>query len=412
MAEIVSSEIVREYLLPAASLPQYSGEVTVKLIRNAYEAALTMTAMLLCWAAALVLEGAAGLHTDVLVLAVALSLTLFSSQRTADTRRRLTGLVVLPVTAGASIFLGRLIAAHYVIGAAVFTAGISLAIWIRRYGPAAAKAGTLLTLPLIALLVVPGPALPPEAQSGLVTWFWSALIGALACCSVWLVQGLGDRFGPWRAEPPPEQPTRRSRLHPRPSTRMALQMAAGVATAFAVGHLLFDDHWPWVVLTAYVAASGNRGRNDVLRKGAERLAGACVGTLLAAGVATAGVSGHASVALMFAVLAVALWLRPLSYAYWAAGMTCALSLLLGYFGQNAQHLLPTRLEGIAVGAVLSVASAWWLLPVPRRRATAAQFAPTDVQRPHTLLLLGSGDRARWGRTGTRRGLRRRSAAAR
>lgn len=387
-------------------------EVTAKLIRNAYEAALTMTAMLLCWAAALVLEGAAGLHTDVLVLAVALSLTLSSTQRTADTRRRLTALVMLPVTAGASIFLGRLIAAHYVIGAAVFTAGLSLAIWIRRYGPAASKAGTLLTLPLIALLVVPGPTLPPEAQSGLVTWFWSALIGALACCSVWLVHGLADRYGPWRAEPVPEQPARRSRLHPRPSTRMALQMAAGVAIAFALGRLLFDDHWPWVVLTAYVAASGNRGRTDVLRKGVERLAGACVGTLLATGVATAGVTGHASVALMFAVLAVALWLRPLSYAYWAAGMTCALSLLLGYFGQNAQHLLPTRLEGIAVGAVLSVASAWWLLPVPRRRATAAQIAPTDVQRPRTLLLLGSGDRARWGRTGTRRGLRRRSAAAR
>ncbi|MFV8186996.1 FUSC family protein [Streptomyces sp. AF1B] len=344
--------------------------MTAKLIRNAYEAALTMTAVLLTWGAALALEGAAGLHTDVLVLAVALALTLARSQRTADTRRRLTALVLLPAAAGASILVGRLIASHYAAGAAVFTAGLSLAIWIRRYGPAATKAGTLITLPLIALLVTPGPALPAEAQSGLTTWFWSALVGAVACCSIWLVQGLGDRFGPWRAEPAPEGPRRRSRLHPRPSTRMALQMASGVAAAFALGHLFFDDHWPWVVLTAYVAASGNRGRTDVLRKGVERLAGAVVGTLLATGVAAAGVTGHAAVALMFAVLAVALWLRPLNYAYWAAGMTCALSLLLGYFGQDAQHLLPTRLEGIAVGAVLSVASAWWLLPVPRRRTAA------------------------------------------
>ncbi|MFC8514914.1 FUSC family protein [Streptomyces sp. NPDC057257] len=338
-----------------------------KLIRNAYETALTMSAVLLCWAAALLLEGAARLHTDVLVLAVALTLTLSASQRTADTRRRLTALVVLPVTAGVSIFLGRLIASHYAIGAAVYTAGMAFAIWIRRYGPEATKAGTLLALPLVALLVVPGPALPAEAQSGLVTWFWSALVGAIACACVWLVQWTGDRYGPWRADPAPEQPRRRSRLHPRPSTRMALQMAAGLAAAFAVGHLLFDDHWPWVVLTAYVAASGNRGRTDVLKKGIERLAGATLGTLLATGVAAVGVTGHASVALMFAVLAVALWLRPLNYAYWAAGMTCALSLLLGYFGQDAQHLLPTRLEGIAVGAVLSVAAAWWLLPVPRRR---------------------------------------------
>ncbi|MFF4256044.1 FUSC family protein [Streptomyces sp. NPDC001663] len=353
--------------------------MTAKLIRNAYEAALTMTAVLLCWAAALALEGAAGLHTDVLVLAVALTLTLASTQRTADTRRRVASLVLLPATAGASIFLGRLIASHYAIGAAVFTAAMAVAIWIRRYGPAATKAGTLMTLPLVALLVVPGPALPPEAQSGLVTWGWSALIGAAACGCVWLVQGLGDRFGPWRAEAAAEPPRRPSRLHPRPSTRMALQMAAGIAVAFALGHLLFDGHWPWVVLTAYVAASGNRGRTDVLRKGVERLAGATVGTLLAAGVATAGISGRAAVALMFTVLTVALWLRPLNYAYWAAGMTCALSLLLGYFGQDAQHLLPTRLEGIAVGAALSVASAWWLLPVPRRRTTAAQIAvrPSD-----------------------------------
>ncbi|MFJ9247120.1 FUSC family protein [Streptomyces sp. NPDC101776] len=343
--------------------------MTAKLIRNAYEAALTMTAVLLCWGTALWLERTAGLHTDVLVLAVALTLTLASTQRTADTRRRLTALVLLPVTAGASIFVGRLIASHYTLGAAVYTAGMALAIWIRRYGPAATKAGTLLALPLVTLLVVPGPALPAKAQSGLLTWGWSALVGALACGTVWLVQGLGDRFGPepWRAEPTAGPPPRRSRLHPRPSTRMALQMATGIAAAFIVGRLFFDDHWPWVVLTAYVAASGNRGRTDVLRKGVERLAGATVGTLLATGVAAIGVTGDTSVALMFAVLAVALWLRPLNYAYWAAGMTCALSLLLGYFGQDAPHLLPTRLEGIAVGAVLSVVSAWWLLPVPRAR---------------------------------------------
>ncbi|NEB03068.1 FUSC family protein [Streptomyces sp. SID13726] len=338
-------------------------------IRNAYEAALTTTAVLLSWAAALCLETVAGLHTDVLVLAVALSLTLAGTQRTADTGRRLTALVLLPATAAVSILVGRLIGAHYLLGAAVFTAGMAVPIWIRRYGRAAAKAGTLMTLPFIALLVVPGPALPPKAQSGLVSWAWAALIGVLAVCSVWLVQGLADRYGPWRPDPEtqPAAAHRASRLHPRPSTRMALQMAAAIAAAFVLGRLLFDDHWPWAVLTAYVAASGNRGRTDVLRKGIERLIGATAGTLLATGVAAAGVTGRTAVALMFTVLAIALWLRPLNYAYWAAGMTTALSLLLGYFGQDATSLLPTRLAAIAVGAVLTVASAWWLLPVPRRR---------------------------------------------
>ncbi len=80
---------------------------------------------------------------------------------------------------------------------------------------------------------------------------------------------------------------------------------------------------------------------------------------------------------MFAVLAVALWLRPLNYAFWAAGMTTALSLLLGYFGQDAASLLPTRLAGIAVGAILSVGASWYLLPVQRpswRRRTTERVA--------------------------------------
>ncbi|WP_330307516.1 MULTISPECIES: FUSC family protein [unclassified Streptomyces] len=341
--------------------------MTVKLIRNAYEASLTMTAVLLCWAAALWLEGAVGLHADVLVLAVALTLPLASVQRTADTRGRLMSFVLLPAVAGVSILLGHLVADHYAAGAAVFTLAISLPIWIRRFGPAATKAGTLMTLPLIALLVMPGPTLPPKAQSALVSWGWAALIGVLACGCVRLVQALADRLGPWRPEPAPDRPRRPTRLRPRPSTRMAVQMAAAVAGAFALGRLLFDQHWPWVVLTAYVAASGNRGRNDVARKGVERFVGACAGTVLATGVAMAGITGRTSVVLMFVVLALALWLRPLNYAYWAAGMTTALSLLLGYYGQDAQSLLLTRLEAIALGAALAVASAWWLLPVPAPR---------------------------------------------
>ncbi|MFF3513337.1 FUSC family protein [Streptomyces sp. NPDC002573] len=278
------------------------------------------------------------------------------------------------MAAGAAQLLGRLLAQHYAVGAAVYTAAIWSAIWRRRYGPAAAKAGTLITLPLVALLVVPGPALPPRAQGGLVNWAWSALIAVSACGCVWLVQELGDRYGPWRPDPEPAVPRRVSRLRPRPSTRMAVQMAAAVAVAFLLGRLLFDHHWPWAVLTAYLTANGNRGRTDVLRKGLERFAGALAGTLLATGVAAAGISGRTAVAVMFAVLAVALWLRPLSDAYWAAGMTTTLSLLLGYFGENAQDLLPTRLAAIAGGAVLSVAAAWWLLP-GRGRPTARSGRP-------------------------------------
>jgi hypothetical protein len=342
--------------------------VTVKLIRNAYESGLTMTAVLLSYGAALWLESAAGLHTNILVLAAALTLILARTQRGADTRRRLITLVLLPLSTALTALVGRLLMTHYAAGAAVFTAGVALGIWIRRYGPLATKAGTSVTLPFVARLVVPGPALPVKAEGALVSWAWSALIGVLACASVWLVQGVSDRYGyeAWRATPEPLVVRPPSRLHPRPSTRMAWQMAVGLGLAFAVGRWLFDGHWPWTVITAYVAASGNRGRTDVARKGVERFAGAAAGTLLATGVA-AGVDGRWSLALVFAVLTVALWLRPLNYAYWAAGMTTVLSLLYGYFGQDAQSVLPTRLGAIAVGAVLSVGVAWWVLPVRGRR---------------------------------------------
>ncbi|MBA9056207.1 FUSC family protein [Streptomyces murinus] len=344
-----------------------------RLIRNAYEAAVTMTAVLLSWAAALWLEGAAGLHTDSVVLAVALTVTLARGRWWADRRGRLTALVLLPLAAAVCAGLSRLLAAHYGIGAALFTAGLALAIWIRRYGPAATRAGTLITLPLIALLIVPGPTLPADARPEAVNWGWSALIGLLAWASVLLVRTSAARFTPGPGDPEgfehpePPKPRRATTPRPRPSTRMAVQLAAAIAAAFVLGRLLYADHWPWLVLTAYVVASGNRGRNDVLRKGVRRFLGACAGTLLATGVAACGLGGHPAVAALFGVLAMALWLRPLDHAYWAAGMTTALALLLGYFGRNATDQLPARLSAIAAGAVLSVASAWWLLPVRRGR---------------------------------------------
>jgi hypothetical protein len=50
---------------------------------------------------ALWLEDAAALHTDVLVLAVALTLTLARTQRTADAHGRLMACVLLPTRLGA-----------------------------------------------------------------------------------------------------------------------------------------------------------------------------------------------------------------------------------------------------------------------------------------------------------------------
>jgi hypothetical protein len=160
---------------------------------------------------------------------------------------------------------------------------------------------------------------------------------------------------------------------------MALQMAAALAGAFAAGRSAFGFHWTWTVLTAFIVSSGNRGRGDVTQKAVLRIGGAVGGTLIATVLANAfPAHDNWSVVVIFAVLAVAVWLRPISYAFWAAGMTAALALLYGFFGEQGSHLLLERLEGILLGAVIAVAAAWLVLPIRN----------VDVIRRHLAIALG------------------------
>jgi uncharacterized membrane protein YccC len=186
------------------------------------------------------------------------------------------------------------------------------------------------------------------------------------------VQGVAERAGfvpavRARLTPARAPVARRSRDGSRRiagTTKMALQMGLALGAAFAVGRSLFGLHWTWTVLTAFIVCSGNRGREDVAHKAAMRLLGAGVGTLAAtvvAGIFPAGDSW--SIVTLFVVLGVAVWLRPLNYAFWAAGMTAALALLYGYYGEHGAGLLATRLEAIALGAAIGVASSWLLLPI-------------------------------------------------
>lgn len=148
---------------------------------------------------------------------------------------------------------------------------------------------------------------------------------------------------------------------------MAVQMCVALGAAFLVGHLVFGEHWSWVVLTAFVVCSGNRGRGDVVRKSLLRVAGAAVGTAVAT--ALAGLFGPADpkqVVAIFILVAAGTLLRSLSYAYWAGCVTAALAFLYGYFGQTGTSLLFTRLGAIVLGGVLGVAASWFVLPVKGR----------------------------------------------
>jgi hypothetical protein len=300
-------------------------------------AAATMAATLAAYGSVL---WPAHLRVDAVVLAVVLAVTLGSPMQRADLTDRGIGLALVPaVTVGVTALNP---AKHEVVGSVLFVVAVSATIWVRRWGPRFTIAGALATAPLLAVLIHPVSGTPA---------LWTAVVAVIAYA--WMAV----------AHLPPA-PTFTHRSHPRVSTSMAVQMGVALATAFVAGHVVFGAHWSWVVLTAFVVCSGNRGRGDVLLKGVLRVAGAVVGT----GVATvlAGVFGPADpwqVVAIFVLLAAGTFLRTLSYAYWAACITAALAFLYGYFGQTAVSLLFDRLGGILLGGVLGVAASWFVMPL-------------------------------------------------
>ncbi len=333
----------------------------------------------------------AGGSSAVLATVVALSLGRREFAGRAEFAR---SAVLLPVIGLAAAGVGWLLTALPVIGAVVFVAGMSVPVWLRRFGPRAARLGALISLPLTAMLVVPvAPAVHVPAWasallalvSGVVAVLWVALAREVLALLGPAARGRGARAttaspgaastgaAPTTPAPPTPAPKNRSRLPA--STRMALQLAVALSTAFIVGWLVFPAHAIWVVLTAYIVNAGNRGRGDVLHKSVLRVVGALGGSIAAVGMAlavpTAG--GFAAVAVIFVALFVGTWLRTYSYAYWALTVTLVLTLLQELFGVSPllgpgglageAGMLAERIAAIVVGAALGVASAWFVLPV-------------------------------------------------
>ncbi|QNE35666.1 FUSC family protein [Leifsonia shinshuensis] len=333
------------------------------------------------WVLAPLVGGGAG-SAAVLSTVVALSLG----------RREFTGraefarsALLLPVIGVGAAGVGWLLASAPVVGAAVFVAGMSVPVWLRRFGPRAARLGALAALPLTAMLVVPvAPAadVPVWASAllallgGVVAVLWVGLAREVLV----LVRAAPAQRGSdaRRAAAPPagSQPGNSPRPRKRlpASTRMALQLASALSTAFVVGWLVFPAHSMWVVLTAYIVNAGNRGRGDVLHKSVLRVVGALGGSIVAVGLALAvpSAGGFAAVVVIFAALFVGTGLRAYSYAYWALTVTLVLTLLQDLFGVSPllqggltgeAGMLAERMAAIVVGALLGVAAAWFVLPV-------------------------------------------------
>lgn len=351
-------------------------------------ALVLMVAVLATWLVAWRLERAAGLSLDIVVLGTMVCLTLGQSLDrvpvTGGLRHRAMTLAIVPVGAVAAVEVGRLLADHRWVGGAVFCLALGLAVWVRRFGPLWTRLGSLAGIPLIAILVAP-PA--PGAPFSLRP----ALVAVVAVCIVAVVRLAGGRTGLLaHREPAPVVPRAPSSRRVAVTTSMAVQLTVGLAVAFALGQWLFPDHWPWAVLSCYVVHSGSRGRGDVVHKGLLRLAGALAGTVVATLVASPFRPGdRTAVVLLFVVMALAVWLRPASYAYWAAGVTAMLALLQGFTGAGGLNTLDERLIGVTLGAVIAVASAWFILPVRSRDAFRRRWADALAALAELLAALGT-----------------------
>ena len=268
-------------------------------------------------------------------------------------------------------------------GAVVFAALAALTAWLRRFGAAWRTVGLVAGLPLVAVLVAP---VPSALSWGLVGWVavgaTAAAVWALA--TAWLgapVETVGSGS--------PSVPAGRRLFS---STRMSLQLAAAVGLAFVAAQLVDATHLVWPVLTAFLVLNNNRGRGDVLWKGAQRLVGAAAGTAAATVVVGWWPAGDSrAVVAVFVLLAVGSAVRTFGYAYWAACVTAGLAFFYGYLDQGGVSVLAQRLAGIGIGGAVAIAVAWFLLPVRTtdvvrarigavRRAAAAQQKPTAQLR--------------------------------
>ncbi|MEO8746247.1 MAG: FUSC family protein [Rhodanobacter sp.] len=328
------------------------------------EAVVTMLAALATLACVLAIDATSGSA----VLAVVLCLSLSRSQLDRDMRGRLEAAIVLPLVGLVAVGVGTLLLRLPWIGAAVFVGGLFLAIWLRKFGPLVRRAGSLLVLPFVAILVT--PYAPTRHAGSLMTLLLPVLVALLALFWVSVSHALARSVkllpdGPsFAVHAHAETPAPPSSMRPVASTRMAIQMAVALAASFLAGYLFFAERWGWIVLTAFIVNSGNRGRLDVAYKSVLRVAGAATGTLTAL-VFTVQLGSHDPTTVLLILLAVFLgiWLRPLGYAWWALFVTIALALLQGFEGTSARLILGLRLEEIVIGAIIGIAAAWLVYPV-------------------------------------------------
>ena len=368
------------------------------MVASALQAAGALVAIVLTYVAEYALCIGLGAQSQPAILAAVIAMTL--SRRAAPIRgiEFVRRPLVMAITALAAAGIGALLLANAVLGAALFTIALSASVYLRNFGALGRSIGALVATPLVVMLVIPVRVDAPGGRLADLLILVSAGIVPLAIVSVLhaIERRAGMRTDDAAAEDvaaaatPQRDPEGRRKL--TPATRMAVQLGVALAAAFFAGHLLFPDHWAWTVLTAYIVCAGARGRGEAAYKGVQRFLGAAAGSAVAIACSALWLPrGPLEAVTVFAVLYLALWLRPLNYAYWACGITLILALLSPAAGGAEFGLLRERLAAILAGGVCGVAAAWFVLPIPtnaviRRRLNELlvaldAFVQDEQQRP-------------------------------
>ncbi len=171
------------------------------------------------------------------------------------------------------------------------------------------------------------------------------IVGAPSVEEGGFARGLADRAAKWQ-----------------PSTRAAIQVAVATSAATLLGELVSPDRWYWAVLTAFLVFNGASTRGEILSRAGHRIVGTFAGVV--AGVVIAALVGHdppVQMVLIIVCIFFAFYFAPVAYALLTFCVTVLLAMLYGLLGVFSIEVLGLRIAETAVGAVVGLASAYFIL---------------------------------------------------
>lgn len=148
-----------------------------------------------------------------------------------------------------------------------------------------------------------------------------------------------------------------------PTTRQALQVALAAALATLAGTVLSSHRWYWAVITAFFIFIGTASRGETLVKAWQRVMGTVAGVGIGVVLASL-VGGNVVVSVVFILVAqfmTSYWAQA-NYSLMVLFLTTMLALLYGLLGEFSLGLLLTRLEETAIGALIGILVALFVLP--------------------------------------------------